>query len=206
MTVDEQTTAEHVHPARCQQCQKPLESPLYCATCQRLYPAEGLDYFSLLGTSPRYDVDIELLRRRYFQIACDVHPDRLAASDPQHQALGLRIIAKLNEAYRVLLDPVLRAEYLLKLSAGDEVLDEKRVPPELLAETLELREQIEQARAAGDQDKLAELRSRIEQGHSRVLERIAELARRLPGDAALRQELRTALNAVRYYQRMLAEL
>ncbi len=206
MTANEQITAEHAHPARCQQCHKPLESPLYCAACHQLYPADGLDYFSLLGTSPRYDVDIELLRRRYFQIARDVHPDRLSASDPQHQALGLRIIAKLNEAYRVLLDPVLRAEYLLKLSAGDETLDEKRVPPELLAETLELREQIEQARAAGDQNTLAELRSRIEQGHRRVLERIAELARRLPGDAALRQELRTSLNAVRYYQKMLAEL
>ena len=191
-------------PTRCQACDRPLESPLYCAGCHRLYPADGLDYFALLGVSPQYDIDAQAVRRRYFQVSRDIHPDRVAAGG-ERQDMSMRISAKVNEAYRVLLDPLLRAEYLLSL-CGDETLDEKAVPPEVLTETLMLREQIEQARAAGDADRLAEIRRQVEQRHHALGEQVAEAARGLPGDAALRRKLRGALNAIRYTRRMLDEL
>ena len=192
-----------VAPARCRACDRPLESPLYCAGCHRLYPADGLNYFELLGVSPGFDIDPEVIRRRYFQVSRDIHPDRVGADG--RQDLAMRISAKVNEAYRVLLDPLLRAEYLLSL-CHDETLDDKAVPPEVLTETLMLREEIEQARAAGDAGRLAEMREQVEQRDAALREQVAHAARALPGDAETRRRLRQFLNATRYVRRMLDEL
>lgn len=185
-----------------------MNSPLFCANCHTLYPAEGLNHFELLGLEPAYDLDPAELRRRYLQCSREVHPDHhppQAADNGDAAAVSLRTTARLNEAYRVLADPLLRAEYLLELLGGRSSADDKSVPQQVLTRTLMLREEIEEAREDGDEKALRELRERARSLRDEALTHVADLARRLPGSDETRRELRQRLNAVKYYQKLLEQ-
>jgi molecular chaperone HscB len=196
-------TAVSAKPIKCSACQQPMASPLFCAHCHTLFPADGLNHFELLGLLPCYDLDPDLLRQRYLALTRDIHPDRLAAdANEPESTFGLRINAQVNRAYQVLSDLVLRAETLLELAGGHPASADKSVPPEVLHQTLALREEIEAAQAGQDGAALAAARGQVEVARAALLDEIAALARQLPGDAALRQSLRERLNAIRYFQKM----
>ena len=106
----------------------------------------------------------------------------------------------------MLRDPVLRAEYLLELSGGPSAAQERSVPPEVLAETLSIREELEGPTSAADASRRAALRNDVTRARDAELHEIEALARRLPGDEALRRDLRTRLNAIRYYLKLLEQI
>lgn len=189
-------------PARCDSCDCAMQSPLYCEGCHTLYPADTATHFELLGVPFKFDLDPAELRTRYLAVSRGIHPDRAGADNA---SLSLRASARLNDAYRVLSDPLLRADYLLELCGGRSSADDKTVPQDVLNETLLLRDEIDEARAAGDAAALDTARASAQAAYDRIFAHVARLAARLPGDEALRRELRVALNSIRYYQRALAQ-
>lgn len=193
-------------PTRCADCETTLDSPLFCESCRKLYPADGFNFFELFGLIPRYDIDAELVRGKYFGLARGIHPDRIGVGDQDTQGLSLRVSAKINEAYRVLLDPFLRAEYLLEVFGGKASSDDKHVSQSVLSEMFMLREEIDDARSADDQQVLTAIRERVAGRYDATIEEIAALARRLPGDDEIRKTLREKLNAIRYYRKTLDDL
>lgn len=194
---------ESSRPAKCGACSRPLENPLFCAGCHTLYPAENADYFELLGVPRRYDVELDDLRRRYLAVAREVHPDRAQAHGASAATLSLQLSARLNRAYAVLSDPLLRAEYLLESSGGRSAAEDRAVPAEVLAQTLLLREELEEAQAAEDAAAIERVRATAGGQLAALLDGIAELARRLPADESTRAVLRARLNAAKYYQKMI---
>ena len=83
----------------------------------------------------------------------------------------------LNDAYRVLRDPVARVEYLLSLE-GARIEGEKKqqAPPELLEEVFELNESLDElrdAKAAGGD--VAALKARLESAQKNFQERLVEI-------------------------------
>ena len=79
----------------------------------------GADHFQLLGVAP--DVAAEPLRKAYFALARQLHPDRLAAlgisDDGRH---AQRLFAEINAGFAILSDPARRARYLDVLRRGGE--------------------------------------------------------------------------------------
>jgi len=178
-----------------------MDSPLFCEGCGRLYPAEGYNYFDLFGLPPRYDLDTATLRQKYLETSRAIHPDH-HGQRPEAALMSLRASARLNEAYRVLADPMLRAEYLLELFGGSSAAQDRSVGPDVLTQTLALREELEEARQMQLETRLADLRCQIETLCEQTESAVQELARRLPGDETLRRQLRQQLNALRYYQKL----
>jgi molecular chaperone HscB len=193
-------------PAKCSHCDRPLQAGIFCEHCRTLAATDSIDHFRLLGLEPRYDLDPAELRSRYFHLARLLHPDRLAGRGAELAEAGLRAAAQLNRAHKVLGDPVLRAEYLLELHGGRSAREDKNVPEEVLMETLTLREEIAEARAADDRAALSGLAEQVRAGYEHTLAQVQNLARRLPGDAEARDELRRRLNSIKYYQKMLEQL
>lgn len=111
------------------------------------------------------------LRREFLQLQSRAHPDL----HPQHlKSRAEATSARINEAFRTLSNPLLRAQYLLSLNYGlDVAADEtaKVDDPELLLEVLEAREQIEDA---ADESELEPLKAA---NAVREEESIAELER-----------------------------
>ncbi|MFQ6047841.1 MAG: Fe-S protein assembly co-chaperone HscB [Phycisphaerae bacterium] len=161
----------------------------------------------MLGLPRRYDIDLERLQRRFVELARLVHPDYFADCGPEGRLAAMHNSARINQAYQTLRDPLGRAEYLLELSGGKSSSEDRSVPGDLLGQMMMLREQIEQAKADGDQQALSRLKEQILRRQAGLQQRIARLARRLgqqPADQELLDELRRQLNAVRYVNNLLS--
>ncbi len=116
------------------------------------------NHFELFGLPQRYRLDAAMLDRAYRELQSQVHPDRFAGAADAEQRLALQSSARVNEAYRALKDPVLRAQYLLGLHGIDAVGEtDTRLPMEFLERQLERREEAEEAAAAGDDRTLSAL-------------------------------------------------
>ena len=68
---------------------------------------EDLDYYDVLEVSPK--ASIEVIERAYRVLAKKYHPD--TASQTMSRAEAEEKMKKLNEAYEVLSNPVLRGKY-----------------------------------------------------------------------------------------------
>ena len=90
------------------------------------------------------------------QLQSRAHPD-LHPVENKNKAQALS--ARINEAYKTLQSPLLRAQYLLSLRGIDVAEDEtaKIEDPELLMEVLETQERIEEAEAEKDLEEMKRL-------------------------------------------------
>src|SRR5262249_53217678 len=131
------------------------------------------DPFETLGVEPRFGLDLEALERRHRDLSKALHPDRYAGAPAAERRLALGRAIDVNEAFRVLKDPIRRAEALLR-RAGVPVgeISEPRPPPDLLMEMMEAREELSGAARARDLAKVARLaegmRARQEKGTRRL--------------------------------------
>ena len=117
------------------------------------------NHFQLFGLPARYRVDPDALDAAYRKLQSEVHPDRFAGASDADKRLALQASARVNEAYRVLRDPVQRAQYLLSLNGVDAVGEtDTQLPFEFLERQLERREEASEALANEDERTLSSLR------------------------------------------------
>jgi len=195
---------------RCWNCEAEVAGADVCPSCGKVQPvAPGTTLFDVLGLPRGVDVDKAELERAYRERSLRLHPDRAGKDDPRERRLALERTALLNEAYRTLRAPEPRAFYLLKLHGLDLLRDEARavsVPPHLLEEVLELREQLDSARTTGDDELVTTLSDRVRVQSATALSAAQTALRRLerdPSDGAARDEAAQALARLRYHRRFL---
>lgn len=201
-------TEDLAPPSKCLHCESKLVSPIVCTGCQTLYPTpQSADYFDLLGLPRRYAIDEERLASAFRAITRYIHPDRFADQPPEVCALATRLSADVNRAVAVLSDPVQRAAYMLELANGPSAAEMRNVPGNLLAEVMMLREEIDQARSAGDTPALARLRRDVEARRTAIVEQLPDRADSLgTADDEEKKAFRLLLNSIRYHENLLAEL
>jgi len=195
---------------RCWSCQSDVGTAEVCPACGKVQPvAPGTTLFDVLGLPRGVDVDKPELERAYRERSLRLHPDRAGKDDPRERRLSLERTALLNEAYKTLRSPEPRAFYLLTLHGLDLRKDEGRavtVPPNVLEEVLELREQLDSARSAGDDEQVSALSDRVRVQSAAALSTARSALSRLerdPSDARAREEAAQALARLRYHHRFL---
>lgn len=109
------------------------------------------DPFSLLGVPARFDLDKSELEARQRELSKVLHPDRFAAAGAAERRAALNKAMSVNEAVRLLKNPVSRGHALLgRLLRGETEPPEARVAPTLLMEVMEWREELANAFARRD--------------------------------------------------------
>jgi molecular chaperone HscB len=103
-----------------------------------------------------FPINLRRLRSEFLRLQSQHHPD-LHASSPASRPQAEATSAAINEAYKTLANPLLRAQYLLSLQGVDVATDEtlKVEEPDLLMLVLEAHEVIEEAACAEDLEDLA---------------------------------------------------
>src|SRR5207253_8629771 len=99
--------------------------------------------------------------REYLARSRQVHPDFHHLGTAAEQRASLELSAALNEAYLAVKDPYRRAEYLVGLLGGPSAREEKNLDQAFLAEMLDLRERIEEAKASADPAALAAIEDEL---------------------------------------------
>ena len=141
----------------CWSCKGPVTAQaLFCHTCGAAQPPAQLDHFRRLGLEPDFDVDVDIVEKRYLGFQRAIHPDRFATKPAKERAFAERQAVALNEAYETLKDPLRRAAYLLRLNGIDAAVskDETVRDPDLLMEAMEAREALMDANSIDKVEKL----------------------------------------------------
>ena len=135
------------------------------------------NHFELFGLPTAYPVDTEQLSERFRALQQTLHPDRFAAAGEREKRLSMQASTRVNEAYRVLKDPLERARYLLSIHAGDAGDDRETTKDgAFLMEQMELREALAGAKRAPDPYEVV----------ARVLDRLAGLSEQLVAQLTVR--------------------
>jgi molecular chaperone HscB len=134
------------------------------------------DHFVLFGLPRCFRIDPAALDDGFRRLQARVHPDRFAQAGEFERRVSLQWATRVNEACRILKNPLSRARYLLDL-AGQGVDDGNNtaMPPEFLVEQMEWREAIAEASAAREAAALEALRDRVGQTMAAHYDRLAEL-------------------------------
>ncbi|HEY3820409.1 MAG TPA: Fe-S protein assembly co-chaperone HscB [Polyangiaceae bacterium] len=161
-----------------------------------------VDPFETLGLPRNYDVDLAAVEKTHRELSRALHPDKFIGSGASERRAALSKAVEVNEAWRVVRDPIRRAEALLTL-AGVALGEERANPtdPEFLMEMLEQREALAEAKQAKDLARVHEMARAIE-GRTRAVEAgLGEGFAR--GEAA---SLVARLGELRFYRRFLDEV
>jgi molecular chaperone HscB len=131
---------------------------------------EIMDPFETLGIEPSFDVDLPALEQRYRELSRVVHPDKFAKSGARERRLAVGKAVDVNAAYRVLKDPVRRAEALLvRYGVSMDERAQPKAPPELLMEMMELREDLASAKEERDVARVKTLSDQVRARRERVV-------------------------------------
>jgi molecular chaperone HscB len=128
------------------------------------------DYFALYQISPTLAPDMTALRKKYYELSRQYHPDRFSTGDNAAQIEALRMSAQVNEGYRILNDEDARLGYVLMREGALEAEEHYKLPPEFLMEMMELNEAVGNAAMAPDMlpDAMSELRQALESWESGI--------------------------------------
>jgi molecular chaperone HscB len=102
------------------------------------------NYFTLMGLAPQFALSLSDLEKRYIALQREHHPDRAVGKSTEERTKAIELSMRVNDAYDTLKSPLSRAEYLLELQGifVNSESDSVKPSPELLMETMELREQL----------------------------------------------------------------
>src|ERR1039458_6370306 len=161
-----------------------------------------MDPFATLGIEARFDVDLAAIERTHRELSRALHPDKYVGSGASERRAALGKAVEVNEAWRVVRDPIRRAVALLALRGV--TLDEKsetKAEPEFLMEMLEQREALAEAKQARDLAAVRRMGGTIEE-RSRAVEAALN-------EGFLRGEASSLVGRVgelRFYRRFLDEV
>jgi molecular chaperone HscB len=120
-------------------------------------PNLSQNYFELFDLPRQFPVDDQCLGQRYRRLQQELHPDRYASAPAHEKRLALQYSGLVNEAYRTLSRPLLRALYLLELAGmSQEEISRQKIDGGFLIEQMELREKLESLHGLVDPDTVLE--------------------------------------------------
>jgi molecular chaperone HscB len=119
-------------------------------------PTSLPDYFDLYGLAPGFHPDANAVRKRFYELSRQHHPDRAGGGDAAAQIVALQLTAQVNEGYRLFRNPDALMGYILKRERVVEEEEAYQLPPDFLMEMMDLNETIVDAKTAPDMQSEAE--------------------------------------------------
>ncbi len=194
----------------CWNCGKSVDEVHFCEACRSLQPPTT-NYYDFFGLEHKLDLDLAALEKRYYTLSRRLHPDVYFRRSEQERRFSLDATAILNDGYRILRNPVSRAEYFLRQQGCDAgAQDSKSVPPELLEEVFELNESLEEFREGGEST-----RPSLEEAEKRFVDMQQVIDRDLAakfaefdrtGAPAVLSEIRGLLHRRKYIRNLVEEV
>jgi len=166
-----------------------------------------MKYYEALGIEPRLALDLDALKKRFYELSREWHPDRFSRAPVAEQQKALDKTAVLNDAFRTLKEPVPRAEYFLEESG---IPPSKNPPAELLEEMFEMNEALEELRGGDESllERLKEAREKYAEMMGEVGEQLGALSAQYDKhrERATLQEIRGVLDRRRYVANLMRDV
>ena len=159
--------------------------------------------FALFDLPVAFQVDSALLNERYLALQKSLHPDNFSAASAQEQRLAMQKSAEINDALRILKDPIARADSIIALNTGEQENPEEKSNKDIgfLMQQMEWRETLENIENRQDTDELTAFAQEINQIRHAIL---SELSTAL--DAQQWDIARAITDKLRFIKKLQAEI
>ena len=159
--------------------------------------------FALFDLPVAFQVDSALLNERYLTLQKSLHPDNFSAASAQEQRLAIQKSAEINDALRILKDPIARADSIIALNTGETENPEEKSNNDIdfLMQQMEWRETLENIENRQDTDELTAFAKEINQTRHAIL---SELSTAL--DAQQWDIARAITDKLRFIKKLQAEI
>lgn len=117
-----------------------------------------MNYFEFYGIPESFDIDAALLKKKFYALSKQYHPDFYAGEDETKQQEILELSTLNNKAYQVLSDHARRMEYILKLHDLVSEGAKPKLPADFLMEMMDINERLMEI---DDTKQLAEVTSEV---------------------------------------------
>src|SRR5258708_14052283 len=96
-----------------------------------------MDPFATLGMARGFEIDLGAVERAHRELSRALHPDKFVRAGASERRAALDKAVEVNEAWRIVRDPIRRAEALLRL-AGVVVVEgrDQKTDPAFLMDML----------------------------------------------------------------------
>ena len=129
-------------------------------------------YFELYQIPVSFLPDIASIKRQYFVLSKQYHPDFYSNTSPEKQAEILALSTQVNKAYAVLTDMDKRMRYIL-MEAGYLKEEEKFIlPQDFLMEMMDINEKLMEVQMDGDAVATAKIGNEVDVLESNLFEQI----------------------------------
>ena len=159
--------------------------------------------FALFDLPVAFQVDSALLNERYLALQKSLHPDNFSAASAQEQRLAIQKSAEINDALRILKDPIARADSIIAINTGEQENPEEKSNKDIgfLMQQMEWRETLENIENRKDTDELTAFAQEINQIRHAIL---SELSTAL--DAQHWDIARAITDKLRFIKKLQAEI
>ena len=159
--------------------------------------------FALFDLPVAFQVDSALLNERYLALQKSLHPDNFSAASAQEQRLAIQKSAEINDALRILKDPITRADSIIAINTGKTENPEEKSNNDIdfLMQQMEWRETLENIENRQDTDELTAFTQEINQIRHAIL---SELSTTL--DAQQWDIARAITDKLRFIKKLQAEI
>ena len=131
--------------------------------------------FALFDLPVAFQVDSALLNERYLALQKSLHPDNFSAASAQEQRLAIQKSAEINDALRILKDPITRADSIIAINTGKTENPEEKSNNDIdfLMQQMEWRETLENIENRQDTDELTAFAKEINQIRHAILSELS---------------------------------
>ena len=131
--------------------------------------------FALFDLPVAFQVDSALLNERYLTLQKSLHPDNFSAASAQEQRLAIQKSAEINDALRILKDPITRADSIIAINTGETENPEEKSNKDIdfLMQQMEWRETLENIENRKDTDELTAFTQEINQIRHAILSELS---------------------------------
>ena len=159
--------------------------------------------FALFDLPVAFQVDSALLNERYLALQKSLHPDNFSAASAQEQRLAIQKSAEINDALRILKDPITRADSIIAINTGETENPEEKSNNDIdfLMQQMEWRETLENIEKRKDTDELSAFTKEIDQIRHAILSELSTALTEQQWDIA-----RAITDKLRFIKKLQAEI
>lgn len=162
-------------------------------------------FFALFDLPVSFEVDLDALSARYREAQRAAHPDKFANASETERRLSVQMATRINEAYRVLKDPLSRGRYLLELQGVDLDDSDTAFDGAFLMEQMELRESLAEVGNSAEPDlQLRVIADKITAHSQALIEQLTRLLNEADKDSL--QQARDVTRKLQFFHRLNEEV
>lgn len=134
-----------------------------------------MDYYKLFGITATPLIDKEAVKKKYFELSRQHHPDFADNTDESSVESTLAISSNINKAYKILTNTSLSVQYFLQFKNVIAEEEKYPLPNDFLMDMMDINEMLEEAKSSNNLALIKELQENMKATEELLYSEVKEI-------------------------------